>query len=222
MQLHDLKPAAGSRKKRQRIGRGTGSGRGKTSGRGQKGQNARSEGFRVGFEGGQMPLAQRIPKLPGFKNPFKKVYAVVNISKLRRFDDGTKIDAETLIEAGLVRPGEEIKVLGTGDLKRKLTVEAHAFSSTARAAIEASGGSVTVLGEPRKIGARRLAAKTGKGLKIGAPEKEAAAEKEPAAESAGPTRTEPRGSTGQPRPDKRPAAEKKEASGERDPATTEE
>jgi large subunit ribosomal protein L15 len=170
MQLHDLKPAAGSRTKRQRIGRGTGSGRGKTSGRGQKGQNARSEGFRLGFEGGQMPYAQRIPKLPGFKNPFKKVYAVVNISKLTRFDEGTKVDADAMVEAGLVRPGEEIKVLGTGELKRKLTVEAHAFSLSARAAIEARGGSVTVLGEPRKIGARRLAAKTGKGLKIAAPD----------------------------------------------------
>ena len=167
MQLHDLKPAAGSRHKTQRIGRGTGSGRGKTSGRGQKGQNARSEGFRLGFEGGQMPYAQRIPKLPGFKNPFKKVYAVVNLSKLSRFDEGSKIDAATLVEAGLARSGLDIKVLGTGDLKRKLTVEAHAFSSSARAAIESRGGSVTVLGEPRKIGARRLAAKTGKGLKVG-------------------------------------------------------
>jgi len=167
MQLHDLKPPAGSRTKRRRVGRGTGSGRGKTSGRGQKGQNARSEGFRLGFEGGQMPYAQRIPKLPGFKNPFKKVYAVVNVSKLRRFDEGTNVNAEVLVEAGLVRPGEEIKVLGTGDLKRKLTVEAHAFSSSARAAIEAKGGSVKVLGEPRKIGAKRLAAKTGKGLKVG-------------------------------------------------------
>ena len=168
MQLHDLRPPKGSRKERDRIGRGTGSGRGKTSGRGQKGQNARSEGFRLGFEGGQMPLSQRLPKLPGFKNPFKKVYAVVNVSKLRRFDDGAEVDAEALVEAGLARPGLEIKVLGTGDLKRKLTVEAHAFSSSARAAIEAQGGSVKVLGEPRKIGARRLAAKTGKGAKTAA------------------------------------------------------
>ena len=170
MQLHDLKPPAGSRTKKQRVGRGTGSGRGKTSGRGQKGQNARSEGFRLGFEGGQMPYAQRIPKLPGFKNPFKKVYSVVNVSKLRRFGEGMTVDAEALIEAGLVRAGRDIKVLGTGELKHKLTVEAHAFSSSARAAIEERGGSVKVLGEPRKIGARRLAAKTGKGLKVGAAE----------------------------------------------------
>ena len=162
MQLHDLKPAAGAHRKSRRIGRGTGSGRGKTSGRGQKGQNARSEGFRLGFEGGQMPLSQRIPKLPGFKNPFKKVYTVVNLSKLSRFDDGTKVDAAALVEAGLARLGEEVKILGTGDLKRKLTVEAYAFSLSARAAIEAGGGSVTVLGEPRKIGPRRTAAKTAK------------------------------------------------------------
>src|ERR671923_867753 len=111
MQLHDLKPARGAHRPAQRIGRGTGSGRGKTSGRGQKGQNARSEGFRLGFEGGQMPYAQRIPKLPGFKNPFKKTYAVVNVSKLRRFDDGATVNAEALVEAGLVRAGEEVKVL---------------------------------------------------------------------------------------------------------------
>lgn len=155
MQLHDLKPAAGAHRKARRVGRGTGSGRGKTSGRGQKGQNARSEGFRLGFEGGQMPLSQRLPKLPGFKNPFKKIYSVVNVSKLGRFPDGTKVDAELLLEAGLVHPGEEIKVLGAGGLQRKLTVEAHAFSNSAREAIEKKGGSVTVLGEPRKRGPKR-------------------------------------------------------------------
>src|SRR5881275_3464968 len=98
MHLHELKPAPGAHRKAQRVGRGTGSGRGKTSGRGQKGQNARSQGFRLGFEGGQMPLAQRIPKLPGFKNPFKKMYTVVNISKLSRFEDGTTVDAELLVD----------------------------------------------------------------------------------------------------------------------------
>jgi large subunit ribosomal protein L15 len=149
MQLHELKPAPGSRRKAQRVGRGTGSGRGKTSGRGQKGQNARSQGFRLGFEGGQMPLAQRIPKLPGFKNPFKKVYAVVNISKLSRFEDGAKVDAATLAEAGLVKGGREIKILGAGRFKRKLSVEAHAISNSARDAIEKAGGSVKVLGEPK-------------------------------------------------------------------------
>jgi large subunit ribosomal protein L15 len=149
MHLHELKPAPGAHREARRVGRGTGSGRGKTSGRGQKGQKARSQGFRLGFEGGQMPLAQRIPKLPGFKNPFKKIYAVVNISKLSRFEDGTKIDAAALAEAGLIHGDREIKILGAGRMKRKLTVEAHAISNSAREAIEKAGGSVKLLGEPK-------------------------------------------------------------------------
>jgi large subunit ribosomal protein L15 len=148
MQLHDLKPAKGAHRRPDRVGRGTGSGRGKTSGRGQKGQNARSEGFRLGFEGGQMPLSQRLPKLPGFKNRFKKVYTVVNVSKLSRFADGTRVDAEALHEAGLVKGDEQIKILGAGRMKRRLTVEAHAFTNSAREAIEKAGGTVTVLGKP--------------------------------------------------------------------------
>jgi large subunit ribosomal protein L15 len=194
VQLHDLKPAAGAHRKSRRIGRGTGSGRGKTSGRGQKGQNARSEGFRLGFEGGQMPLSQRLPKLPGFKNPFKKVYSVVNVSKLSRFPDGATIDADVLVEAGLARAGLDIKVLGTGDLKRKLAVEAHAFSLSAREAIEARGGSVKVLGEPRKIGPRRTAAKLPRQIaepKAAAAEPKAAAEAEPKAERAPKQKREP-------------------------------
>jgi len=180
MQLHDLKPAAGAHRKARRVGRGTGSGRGKTSGRGQKGQNARSEGFRVGFEGGQMPLSQRLPKLPGFKNPFKKVYSVVNVSKLNRFAHGAKVDAAVLLEAGLVHAGEDVKILGTGDVKRKLAVEAHAFSVSAREAIEKSGGSVKVLGEPRKIGPRRTAAKAPKPIPAAESPKQApVAEKAP-------------------------------------------
>jgi large subunit ribosomal protein L15 len=198
MQLHDLKPAAGAHRKSRRIGRGTGSGRGKTSGRGQKGQNARSEGFRLGFEGGQMPLSQRLPKLPGFKNPFHKTYAVVNLSKLSRFKDGTKVDAALLAASGLARPGEEVKILGTGDLKRKLTVEAHSFSLKAREAIEARGGSVKVLGEPRSIGPRRTAAKTAK--RVPPPD-----EPEPVAEKA---------AAGKPAPE---AATAKEAPGEAAP-----
>ncbi len=153
MQLHDLKPSPGSRRRPRRVGRGTGSGHGKTSGRGQKGQNARSEGFRLGFEGGQMPFSQRIPKLPGFKNPFKKVYAVINLSKLSRFADGTKVDAKTLVEAGLARAGAEIKILGAGRMKRKLRVETHAISNSAREAIEKAGGSVTVL-KPKEEAAK--------------------------------------------------------------------
>ena len=212
MQLHDLKPAAGAHRKSRRIGRGTGSGRGKTSGRGQKGQNARSEGFRVGFEGGQMPLSQRIPKLPGFKNPFKKIYSVVNISKLGRFADRSKVDTATLVEAGLARAGLEVKVLGTGSLDRKLTVEAHAFSNSAREAIEARGGSVKVLGEPRKIGPKRLAAKTAKRT----PKAE---EPEPApAEAPSPPRGD---SSGAPAPKAREVAEKP-AKAESTPAQAEE
>src|SRR5438270_1621290 len=187
MQLHDLKPSPGAHRRSRRVGRGTGSGRGKTSGRGQKGQNARSEGFRLGFEGGQMPFSQRIPKLPGFKNPFKKIYSVVNISKLSRFADGAKVDAKTLLEEGLVHEGEEIKILGTGRLKRRLTVEAHAFSASARDAIEKAGGSVTVLGQPRKIGAKRTAAKAPKPLPTPeAPKQAPAAAKQPRAKSAPP------------------------------------
>jgi large subunit ribosomal protein L15 len=96
-----------------------------------------------------MPLAQRIPKLPGFKNPFKKIYSVVNVSKLSRFADGTKVDAAVLVEAGLAHEGRNVKVLGTGRLKRRLTVEAHAFSTTARETIEKAGGTIKVLGEPK-------------------------------------------------------------------------
>jgi large subunit ribosomal protein L15 len=150
MQLHDLKPSKGAHRRPDRVGRGTGSGRGKTSGRGQKGQKARSEGFRLGFEGGQMPFAQRIPKLPGFKNRFKKIYSVVNVSKLSRFADGSKVDAEALQEAGLVKGDEKIKILGAGRIKRRLTVEAHAFSNSARESIEKAGGTVTVLGLPEE------------------------------------------------------------------------
>src|SRR5205814_4045052 len=136
MKLHDLKGADGARRERKRVGRGTGSGHGKTAGRGQKGQLSRSEGFRLGFEGGQMPLAQRLPKLGGFKNPFKKYYRPLNLTKLNRFQDGAEVGPELLAEARLVRPGEPYKVLGTGSLGRKLTVTAHAFSASARAAIE--------------------------------------------------------------------------------------
>src|SRR5713226_9599150 len=196
MQLHELKPAAGAHRKARRIGHGTGSGRGKTSGRGQKGQNARSEGFRLGFEGGQMPLSQRLPKLPGFKNPFKKVYAVVNLSKLSRFADGTKVDAEALLQAGLVRAGLDIKILGTGGLKRKLNVEAHSFSLSAREAIEARGGSVKVLGEPRKIGARRTAAKAPKQVAAS----QEAAEPEAPAKGGAAEKTTRRGEKAQPPP----------------------
>jgi large subunit ribosomal protein L15 len=145
VKLHELRSPEGARSKTQSVGRGTGSGRGKTSGRGQKGQLARGQGFRLGFEGGQMPLAQRLPKLGGFKNPFKKVYAVVNLTKLNRFEDGSEIGPEAFYEANLARPGTPVKLLGTGRLRRRLTLQAHAASQSARAAIEAKGGSVTLI-----------------------------------------------------------------------------
>ena len=145
MKLHELRPPEGARTSRRRIGRGTGSGRGKTSGRGQKGQLARSQGFRLGFEGGQLPLAERLPKLGGFKNPFKKVYAVINLSKLNRFKDGATVEARDFYEAGLARPGLDVKLLGAGTLRRKLTITAHAASETARTAIEARGGRLTII-----------------------------------------------------------------------------
>ena len=146
MKLHELRPPEGARARKQRLGRGTGSGRGKTSGRGQKGQGARSQGFRLGFEGGQMPLAQRLPKLGGFKNPFKRVYAVVNLTKLNRFEDGATVELGQFAEAGLARAGMPVKLLGTGSLRRRLTITAHAASETARAAIEARGGRLTIAG----------------------------------------------------------------------------
>jgi len=151
VKLHELRPPEGARHRTQRVGRGTGSGRGKTSTRGQKGQLARGSGFRLGFEGGQMPLAQRLPKWGGFKNPFKKVYAVVNLTKLNRFQDGATIELSDYAEAGLARAGMAVKLLGTGTLRRRLTITAHAASESARAAIEAKGGTLTLAGaeEPK-------------------------------------------------------------------------
>jgi large subunit ribosomal protein L15 len=146
VKLHELRPPEGAHRHARRVGRGTGSGRGKTSGRGQKGQGARGQGFRLGFEGGQMPLAQRLPKLGGFTNRFKKVYAVVNLTKLNRFQDGATVELGSYAEAGLARAGMEVKLLGTGTLRRRLDITAHAASETARAAIEAKGGRLTIAG----------------------------------------------------------------------------
>jgi large subunit ribosomal protein L15 len=151
--LHDLRSPAGARKKARRPGRGTGSGQGKTSGRGQKGQLARSQGFRLGFEGGQMPLAQRLPSLGGFKNPFKKVFSLVNLTRLNAFEDGAHLTPESLQAAGLARPGQEIKLLGAGKLRRRVQVEVHALSETARRAIEKQGGSVRLLESKQRVSA---------------------------------------------------------------------
>ncbi|WP_010095741.1 50S ribosomal protein L15 [Ornithinibacillus scapharcae] len=146
MKLHELKPAEGSRKERNRVGRGTSSGNGKTSGRGHKGQNARSGGgVRPGFEGGQMPLFQRLPKR-GFTNINRKEYAIVNLDVLNRFEDGTEITPELLIESGVVKNVKSgIKVLGNGSVENKYTVKAHKFSASAKAAIEEAGGKTEVI-----------------------------------------------------------------------------
>ncbi|MHC5269228.1 50S ribosomal protein L15 [Enterococcus sp. LJL98] len=146
MKLHELKPAEGSRQERNRVGRGSSSGNGKTSGRGQKGQKARSGGgVRLGFEGGQTPLFMRLPKR-GFTNVNRKEYAVVNLDILNRFEDGTEVTPLTLVEAGIIKDEKSgIKVLGNGELTKKLTVKAAKFSKTAEEAIVAIGGSVEVI-----------------------------------------------------------------------------
>ncbi len=146
MKLHELQPAEGSRKERNRVGRGSSSGNGKTSGRGHKGQKARSGGgVRLGFEGGQTPLFRRIPKR-GFNNINRKDYAIVNLETLNRFDEGTEVTPALLIESGVIRDEKSgIKVLGTGTVEKKLTVKAHKFSNAAKEAIEAAGGTVEVI-----------------------------------------------------------------------------
>ena len=146
MKLHELQPAAGSKKARTRVGRGLGSGLGKTSGRGQKGQNSRSGGgVRSGFEGGQMPLYRRLPKR-GFKNIFALQYAEVNVSQLNRFEDGATVDPVALIEAGILKNVRDgIRILGNGTLERKLTVIANGFTKSAVEKIEAAGGKVEVI-----------------------------------------------------------------------------
>ena len=146
MNLHELSPAAGSNTKAYRKGRGAGSGNGKTGGRGQKGQWARSGGgVRVGFEGGQMPLARRLPKR-GFHNIFAKPLEAINVSVLDKFEDGAVVDAKALLEKGILSKCEYgVKILGNGSITKKLTVQASAFSASAKEIIEAAGGKVEVV-----------------------------------------------------------------------------
>jgi large subunit ribosomal protein L15 len=146
MRLHDLKPRPGSKHRRKRLGQGESSGHGKTSGRGGKGQTARSgSSIRIGFEGGQMPLIRRIPKR-GFNNARHTTrYLPVNLDALNQFDDGAKVDELALRTAGLAKGHDGIKILGTGELTRKLAVTAHAFSASAKAKIEAKGGSCELI-----------------------------------------------------------------------------
>ena len=145
MNLHDLRPAPGSTTSRKRVGRGSGSGIGKTAGYGHKGQKARSGSKKNGFEGGQMPLPRRLPKR-GFHNNFMKVYSVVNISDLNRFENGTVVTAELLKETGVISKIEKdgLKVLGRGELTQSLTVKAAKVSGSAREAIAKAGGTVEV------------------------------------------------------------------------------
>jgi large subunit ribosomal protein L15 len=145
--LHDLKPARGSKKKRTRVGRGTGSGRGYTSGRGANGQNSRSGGrVRPTFEGGQTPLFRRLPKR-GFTNEFKKKFNEINVFQLNRFDDGMEITPEMILEEGLINKLEKsgVKILGSGEIDVSLTVKANAFSSSAKEKIEDAGGKAEVI-----------------------------------------------------------------------------
>ena len=143
MKLHELSPAPGSTKNRNRVGRGIGSGNGKTAGRGMKGQLSRSGGGKYkGFEGGQMPIYRRLPKR-GFKNIFRKTYAEVNVATLNRFDDGTTVDPVVLVEEGILKNVcDGIRILGNGELTKKLTVRANGFTKTAEEKITAAGGKV--------------------------------------------------------------------------------
>ena len=144
MKLNELKPAAGSRSKRLRKGRGLSSGHGFTSGRGTKGQKAHGK-TRLGFEGGQMPLYRQIPKR-GFTNINRKEYAIVNLASLNKFDDGTEVTPQLLMESGLVKNLKSgIKILGSGKLEKKLTVKANRFSNVAVSKIEAAGGKTEVI-----------------------------------------------------------------------------
>lgn len=144
LQLHDLKPAPGSKKKAIRVGRGPGGKGGKTAGRGTKGLKARNT-LRPGFEGGQTSLIMRIPKLKGFRNPNKETFAIINVESLNRFSAGAVVNPDELRKRGFIKHRGRVKVLAEGELDRALTVHAHAFSAAARAKIEAAGGTVEVI-----------------------------------------------------------------------------
>jgi large subunit ribosomal protein L15 len=146
VKVHDLKPAEGANSRRKRVARGIGGRGGKTAGRGTKGQHARNT-VRAGFEGGQMPLQRRVPKLKGFNNPFRVEYVVINLDALESFE-GDEINPDTLRAKGAVPKRGMVKVLGRGELTRSVTVKAHAFSASAEAAITAAGGTVEVLPPP--------------------------------------------------------------------------
>ncbi|MEM9133865.1 MAG: 50S ribosomal protein L15 [Actinomycetota bacterium] len=149
MKVHDLKPAEGSRKRRKRVGRGIAGKGGKTAGRGTKGQKARNT-IPIGFEGGQLPLQQRLPKLRGFNNPFRVDYQAINLDTI--VESGlTEVTPEALLDKGLIGKGSLVKVLGRGEISEPVNVKAHAFSKSAEAAITAAGGSVEKLPLPFKV-----------------------------------------------------------------------
>jgi len=165
MRLHDLKPRPGAKHRRKRLGQGESSGHGKTSGRGGKGQSARSgSSIRPGFEGGQMPLIRRIPKR-GFNNTaFKISYCGVNLESLNQFEEGARVDEQAIRDAGLANgPSHGVKILGRGELTKKLTVVVSAFSATAKAQIEAKGGSCEVL--PKKVQPAKFSAQEARAAK---------------------------------------------------------
>jgi large subunit ribosomal protein L15 len=146
MKFEELKPLKGARKKRKRVGRGVGSGHGKTACRGSKGQNARAgRGTKAGFEGGQMPLQRRLPKR-GFRNPFKKQFAIIHIGDLNRFEKDTVVEPDLLFQSGLLKKGEEVKLLSDGELQHSLTIRVHQVSKTALKKVEAASGRVEVIG----------------------------------------------------------------------------
>jgi large subunit ribosomal protein L15 len=223
LKLHELSPAKGSRRARKRVGRGQGAGQGKTSGRGQKGQGSRSSvGLPTGFEGGQMPLKQRLPKLRGFHNRFRHEYVVVNLGKLVRFDTGTVVDPDALTEAGLIpRASSPVKVLAAGHLGHALTLRVHRISAAARTAVESAGGSVELLGpQPAAEGAepvgkraqRRAAAVVARAELLSRPK----TPREAAPKSDGKKRA--KGASAAATPEARPAQARSERGGKRKPA----
>jgi large subunit ribosomal protein L15 len=214
VKLHELSPSKGSRKTRKRVGRGHGAGQGKTSGRGQKGQGSRSSvGLPAGFEGGQMPLKQRLPKLRGFHNRWRHEFVVVNLGKLARFEPGAVVDADVLTEAGLIpRASSPIKVLAAGHLGHALTLRVDRISGSARTAVEAAGGSVELVGpQPQDESVTRgkaAARATKRAAKVDAAEARSAAAPPTGAKTESTGKRGPRkGTTAEPTESETPATE---------------
>jgi len=222
MKLHEIQPAPGSHHSRKRVGRGPGSGHGKTSTRGQKGQGARtSVNLPKTFEGGQTRLTMRTPKLRGFHNKWRKRFAVLNLTRLNRFDDGAEVLPESLLEAGIIKDvGAGIKVLGTGDLNRRLTIHAHRFSVEARRKIEAAGGIAAVIEVPPPIREKTKRAKNQPKPVRPAPADKAEAAEQPEAAETPATKAEAADSVAE-APARAPRKDKQKPAGEKaQPAAT--